>query len=49
MGQQIVFVFLVLFVVMIFSQIIILAKNQKKQYNIILNDVKLIKEKLEIK
>ena len=49
MGQQVAFIFIVLFVVMIFSQIIILAKTQKKQYNIILNDIKLIKQKLEIK
>ena len=34
---------------MIFSQIILLAKSQKKLYNNIMNDIKLIKEKLEVK
>ena len=49
MGQQYAFVFIIILVVMIFSQIIILSKNQKNYYTNILNDIKLIKEKLDIK
>jgi hypothetical protein len=49
MGQQVAFIFLIVFVVLIFTQIILLAKNENKHYNSTLNDIKLIKEKLGIK
>ena len=40
MGQQVAFVLLIILSGMIFTQILLLTKNQKKQYNNILNDIK---------
>ena len=48
MGQQVAFIFLMALGIMIFTQVFILAKNQKNYYDNILNDIKLIKQKLEI-
>ena len=49
MGQQIAFILLIVLCGMIFTQILMLAKNENKHFNSILNDIKSIKEKLGIK
>ena len=48
MGQQFAFILLIVLCVMTFSQILISANNEKKYYKKMLNDIKLIKEKLDI-
>jgi len=48
MGQQVAFVLIIILSGMIFTQILLLAKNQKNHYNNILNDIKLIKEIIDI-
>ena len=49
MGQQVAFIILIILGGMIFFQILILHKNEKKHYTIINRDIKLLKEKLGIK
>jgi hypothetical protein len=47
-GQQIAFILLIVLCVMIFSQILMLAKNEKKRYDRLVLDIKKIKEKIGI-
>lgn len=49
MGQQVAFIILIVLAGMIFFQILLLAKNEKKRLNTISHDLNLLKEKLGIK
>jgi len=49
MGQQVAFIFLIIISVMIFSQILILAKNEKTRYENLMNEFKILKENMKNK
>jgi len=49
MGIQVAFIFLIVFAVIIFTQIILLAKNEKNHFESTVKEINLIKEKLGIK